>query len=372
MSTNALGIIFSDMHGENLQELTIGRTTASIPFGGRYRLIDFALSNMVNSGITKVGVITKNNYQSLLDHINSGKEWDLSHKREGLYILPPFGRAHSGIYKSRLEALSGVMDFLRRSTNEYVILSDCDVIANGDLRRPLEFHIRNSADITAVYRRRPAGSGAAKTVSALTLAKNGRVTGIRIDPEDDGEINAVMNIWIVGKNFLERIVSQAVSEGLTSWERDVLQMGVDHYRIFGWEFKGYAGQIGSMQDYYRVNMEILDPAVREELFFRNGHIFTKVRDEVPARYGEHACVTESLVADGSIIEGTVDHSIIFRDVQIGPGSHIRDSIVMQGTHIGANVTLGSTIVDKDVYISDNRMMMGYVTCPIYIGKRSIV
>ncbi len=277
---NPLGIIFSDMHDENLQELTAGRTTASIPFGGRYRLIDFTLSNMVNSGITKVGVITKNNYQSLLDHINSGKEWDLSHKREGLYILPPFGRAHSGIYQGRLEALNGVLEFIRRSSNDYVILSDCDVIANGDLRQPLEYHIRKSADITVIYRKTPAGSST-KTVSAMTVAGDGRITEVRINPEEDGEINTGLNIWIVGKRFLERIITEASSKGLNSWERDVIQKCVGRYRIFGWEFKGYAGQIGSMRDYYKISMELLDLKVRKELFFQHGHIFTKVRDECP-------------------------------------------------------------------------------------------
>lgn len=372
MSGKALGIIFSDMHAENLRELTIGRTMASIPFAGRYRLVDFVLSNMVNSGITKVGVVTKSNYQSLLDHLNSGKEWDLSHKREGLYILPPFGSARAGIYHGRLDALGGIMEFIRRSQNPYVILSDCDVIANADLSLPLQFHIEKDADITAVYRRAKNSAGAGKTTSAFSLGKDGRITGVRIDPEGDGEINAGVNIWIVGKSFLERVISNAVSAGLTSWERDVIQKGASSYRIFGWQFDGYAGEIGSLQDYYRVSMETLETNVREELFYRYGHIFTKVRDEVPAKYGENAVVSDSCIADGSLVDGSVEHSIIFRDVHIGAGSHIKNSIIMQGTHIGCNVRLDSAVIDKDAFISDNRVMMGYATCPIFIGKSSVI
>jgi glucose-1-phosphate adenylyltransferase len=323
MKGNPLGIIFSDMHGENLQELTAGRTTASIPFGGRYRLIDFTLSNMVNSGITKIGVIAKSNYQSLLDHINSGKEWDLSHKREGLYILPPFGRAHAGVYQGRLEALRGILEFIRRSSNEYVILSDCDIIANGDLRKPLEYHIQKSADITMIYRRMSIETDDTKTISSLTVDPDGRITDVRINPEDSGILNVGLNIWIVGKNFLERVITETSSRGLVSWERDIIQQGVQQgFRIYGWEFKDYAGQIGSMSDYYRISMDLLNLDVRDELFYRCGHIFTKVRDEVPAKYGEEAQVRDSCVADGCIIDGTVDHSVVFRDVQIGKGSQI--------------------------------------------------
>lgn len=372
MTGNPLGVIFSDMHGEGLRDLTACRTTASIPFGGRYRLIDFTLSNMVNSGVKKVGVVTKNNYQSLLDHINSGKEWDLSHKRDGLYILPPFGREHSGMYQSKLEAMSGILDFIRHSTNEYVILSDCNVIANGDLRLPLFYHIEKRADITVVYRRRPAKSNSAKPMFVLSVGSDGRITDVRMSTELDGDVNTPLNIWIIGKSLLERIVAEAASSGLTSWERDVIQKGVDRYRIFGWEFKGYGGQIESMQDYYRISMEMLDLNVRRELFSQHGHIFTKVHDEVPAKYGENAQVVDSCVADGCVIDAAVEHSVIFRDVKIGSGSHIRNSIVMQGTRIGDNVTLNCTIVDKDVYINDGRTIMGYQTCPVYIGKSSIV
>ena len=328
---------------------------------------------MVNSGITKIGVIAKSNYQSLLDHINSGKEWDLSHKREGLYILPPFGSAHAGVYNGRLEALNGILEFIRRSANEYVILSDCDIIANEDLRKPLEYHIRKAADITIVYRKMHVEKSNTKTVSAFTLDKNGRVTDVRINPEEDAVQNVGLNIWIVGKSFLERVVSETASRGLASWERDVIQQGVRQgYHIYGWEFEGYAGQIGSMHDYYRVSMDMLDMDVRDELFYRFGHIFTKVRDEVPAKYGEKAQVTDSCVADGCLINGAVDHSVIFRDVQIGTGTRINNSIVMQGAHIGNNVTLNCVIIDKDVYINDNRTLMGFQTHPIYIQKSSII
>lgn len=372
MNVNPLGIIFSDTQDDNLQELTCGRTTASIPFGGRYRLIDFTLSNMVNSGVKKIGVITRSNYQSLINHINTGKEWDLSHKREGLYILPPFGRERSGMYKDRLEALYGILDFIRSSNNDYVILSDCDVVANQDFREPLEYHIKKGADLTVVYRKTFVESYSAKNMFTFSFDEEGRIKEVRNNPENTGELSIGMNVWIVGKRFLERIISECYSRGLGSWEYFVMQKGFSRHNIYGWEFKGYAGQIGSMGDYYRVSMDMLDSNVREELFYKFGHIFTKVRDDVPTKYSENADVKDSCIADGSIIEGTVEHSIIFRDARIGKGSHISNSIIMQGTYIGNNVTLNSVIVDKDVRINDNRTMMGFESCPIHIKKASVI
>lgn len=372
MSSQTLGIIFSNMHDEELQDLTVRRTIASIPFGGRYRLIDFVLSNMYNSGITKVGVITKSNYQSLMDHVGSGKEWDMAHKREGLFILPPFGHAQSGIYKSRLDALSGITDFLRRSTNEYVLMSDSNVVCNMNLNQPIDFHIRNHADITAICRHTIVPKDVAGRVTAYHPDHSGRVTDMELNPAADGEILMGLNMWVVGRAFLERIVAEAASRGYGSWERDVLQKRLGDYRVFAWEFDGYAGRIDSIKDYFRVNMDLLRKEVREELFYRYGHIYTKVRDEVPAKYGPDAAVSHSFVADGCTVEGSVEDSILFRGVHIGKGSHVSHSIVMQGTRIGENVRLNYLIVDKDAYISDSRVLMGYDSYPLFIGKGGMV
>lgn len=372
MTSRTLGIIFSNMHDEELQDLTIRRTIASVPFGGRYRLIDFVLSNMYNSGITTVGVVTKSNYQSLMDHVGSGKEWDMAHKREGLFILPPFGHAQSGIYKSRLDALSGITDFLRRSTDEYVLMSDSNIVCNMNLSQPVDFHIRSRADITAICRTAVVPKGVSGQVTAYRTDSAGRVTDIELNPADGGKITMGMNMWVVGRGFLERIVSEAASRGYDSWERDILQKRLGDYRVCAWEFDGYAGRIDSIQDYFRVNMDLLRQEVREELFYRYGHIYTKVRDEVPAKYGEEASVRNSFVADGCIIEGSVEDSIVFRGVRVGKGAKVSHSIVMQGTRVGENVRLNYLIVDKDAYISDGRVLMGYDSYPLYIGKGGMV
>jgi glucose-1-phosphate adenylyltransferase len=372
MTMNAMGIIFSNMHDQKLQALTLNRTMASVPFGGRYRLIDFVLSNMYNSGITKVGVITKSNYQSLIDHLGSGKEWDLSHKREGLYILPPFSRSGSGVYKSRIEALAGISEFIRKSTYDNVILADCDTICNMDFNEAVQFHIKNRADVTAIYKRRKLKHETDEDAVTYEVGSSGKVTAVIINPETDGMVNTGFNIWIVRKSFLEHIIAQAVSNGDESWERDILQKQLSQHRIFGWQFEGYSAQINSTSDYFTANTDLLLGDIRQELFFKYGHIYTKVRDEVPAKYGSNAAVKNSLVADGCVIDGTVENSILFRGVHVGRGVRIKSSIIMQGSSVGNNTTLNYAIIDKDVTIKDNRTLMGYDTYPLYINKGSMV
>lgn len=372
MSVNAFGIIFSNMHDESMQELTSKRTMASIPFGGRYRLIDFALSNMYNSGITKVGVITKSNYQSLMDHLGSGKEWDLSRKREGLFILPPFGNAQFGVYKGRLEALAGVSEFIHRSSGDYVIMTDCDTICNLNYSIPLEYHIKNNADVTVICKRMRTDGSSSKGEVAYMSGDGGRVKEIIMGPSQDNEYNIGLNMWIVNRSFLESILAEAQSRSLQSWERDVLQKNCDNYRIFSWNFDDYVGLINNMTQYFHTNMDLLSADVRKELFFKFGHIYTKVRDEVPAKYGDCAKVSNSLIADGCVIEGEVENSIVFRGVSVGRGAKISNSIIMQGTKIDANVKLNYVIIDKDVFIKDNRILMGFDSYPLYIAKGCVV
>ncbi|HEX2938818.1 MAG TPA: glucose-1-phosphate adenylyltransferase subunit GlgD [Ruminiclostridium sp.] len=372
MTGGVLGIIFSNMHDESVQELTSKRTMGSIPYGGRYRLVDFVLSNMYNSDITKIGVITKSNYQSLMDHLGSGKEWDLSRKRGGLYILPPFGRAQSGVYKSRLDALIGIREFIHRSQCDYIIMSDCDHICNIDYGIPLEFHIKSNADVTAVCKRREYSASNSLGSTAYISGSDGRVNDVIIEPQQDGEYNYGMNMWIVDKAFLEKVLDSARSHSFESWERDILQRGCNDIRLFSWNFDGYAGRVGTLKQFFHTNMDLLDSNVRNEVFFRYGHIYTKVRDEVPAKYGDSTAVSNSVIADGCKIEGKVENSILFRGVNVGKGAQISNCIVMQGTVIGRNVKLSYVIVDKDVFIKDNRILMGYDNYPLYIAKSSVV
>ncbi len=186
-NNKVLGMIFANMHDVSVRDLTKERTIGSILFGGRYRMIDFPLSNMVNSGVDEVGVITKSNYQSLLDHLGSGREWDLARKKGGLHLLPPFGRVDSGMYRGRLEALYGVWNFVRNSSAEYVLLSDCDVITNIDYSPILKYHIDNEADITVVYAKNIISMEQAKNSTVYGINEEGRVTDVLIRPQISGD-----------------------------------------------------------------------------------------------------------------------------------------------------------------------------------------
>ena len=373
MNINATGIIFSNMHDEELHEITSNRTMGSLPFGGRYRLIDFALSNMRNSGITSVGVITKSNYQSLIDHLKSGKEWDLSRKREGLFIFPPFGRLHSGYYKNKIEALYGIMTYIKKSKNDYIILSDCDVVCNIDWKAVLNYHIDKKADISVCYfRKNPDQYQQTSNETVYTISPDGYITDILINQKISEPCCVGTNMWIIGKHLLVKILDDSIAHNHDSFERDVIQKKINHYKMAAWECNGYIKKINSISDFFQGNMDILTPSIREDLFYKYGHIYTKILDDIPARYETTAEVSNSLIANGCVIEGNVQNSILFRGVRIGKGSKISNSIIMQGSEIGENVTLNYVLSDKEVTFQNNRMLMGYELQPIYIKKGSSV
>lgn len=372
INNKTLGIVFSNMHDHMLSELTEHRTMGSVPFGGRYRLIDFVLSNMVNSGISNVGVITKSNYQSLMDHLGTGREWDLTRKRGGLSILPPFGHASAGIYRGRLEALGGILSYIRHSDAQYVLLADCDVVANVDFSEILKSHISKNADITVVYKRDTATDEQTADTTVLKLDENSMVHEVLIHPNIPEEDNVYLNFCILSKELLEKLVSEGVARSVYSFKQGVLQAKCNKLRIFAWQFEGYSAKINCVRSFYKANMQILAPEVRAQLFPREHPIYTKVRDEVPAKYGLTAKASGSLVADGAIIEGTVENSIIFRGVHIGKDAVVKNSILMQDTVVSEKVALDHVITDKNVVIRSGRTLTGYDTYPSIIAKDSIV
>ena len=368
-----LGIIFSNMHEHLVSELTSIRCMGSIPIGGRYRLVDFALSSMTNSGITEVGVITKSNYQSLLDHLGSGRAWDLSRKQGGLVMLPPFSRVTSGgMYRSRVDALAGVMEYIRASRAEYVLTMDCDMLANMDLRPFFEAHKESEAEISVMYHRAPLPGKANKDTSVLTIGDNGFVTDMLINPQLQGTQDICLNVMVISIKYLEKLLDYCLSRSLYSFERDALQPEVKEGRVFAWKYDGYVSCVDCLSTYFDSNMALLDSDVRRALFPQSRPVYTKVRDIAPARYGLDSKVGNSLIADGCLIEGEVENSVLFRGVTVEKGVKIKNSVVMQGTRVGANSMLDYVISDKNVQIREGRNLSGYGTYPIYIAKGSSI
>jgi glucose-1-phosphate adenylyltransferase len=351
-----------------MEGLTQNRTTGSILFGGRYRLIDFPLSNMVNSGINEVGIITKKNYQSLMDHIGSGREWDLIGKNSGLKLFPPYGNSDSVLYSGRLEALKGIIGYIENASAEYVVMSDCDAPMTIDYKTIIKAHVEKNADITAVY----TVGKLYKSGTIFSMDGDGRVVDVMINPEVDGDCNVSLNTFVVKKSLLVQIIKEATSRGLVSFERSVLQDGKDQFKIYGYEFKGYNSRINDIHSYYEANLNLLDRANRNALFTSEKPIYTKVKDSCPSKFGLESKVKNSLIADGCIIEGTVENSIIFRGVKVGKGSVVKDSVIMQDTVIGNDCNLSCMILDKGVKVSDGKILSSAKTNPLFISKKTNV
>lgn len=370
---DTLGLIFAYQNDELMKTLTQVRALSSIPFGGRYRVVDFALSNLVNSGVTKVGIITRNNFQSLMDHLGNGKEWDLARKNGGMYILPPFAQ-NSG-YRGMMEALKNAQNFIRKSTEEYVILSSADCICNTTFDDALRFHKEKGADITMIYKEGPLKQfdGGAGTGCIIETDADDRITDIAVNPVVGSEsVKCGMEQIIIGRTLLESLINECSSHNMYSLHRDVLQRHLNDLKICGYKFDGYFAKIDSIASYYAANMDLLEGDIRSALFYQPEQIFTKIRDNAPTMYRPGAVVANSLIADGCVIEGTVENSIIFRGVRVRPGAVIKNSIVMQDCEIQANSELQYTIVDKDVVIRENRKLMGYNLYPMVLAKGSVV
>ncbi|MBR2892624.1 MAG: glucose-1-phosphate adenylyltransferase subunit GlgD [Clostridia bacterium] len=366
---NVLGIIYSNVYDDCLSELTSVRTMGSVPFAGRYRLIDFVLSSMVNSGIAKVGISTKANYQSLMDHIGSGKSWDLSRKRDGLTILPPFNLTGSGgVYKNRLEALGGMLSYISDSGKDYVLLSDCNVVCNLDYESIVDEHIKSGADITVAYKR----GVVPKLENIMTFALDGdRITNVTVGQAGENAADYSLNIIVMSRILLERLVSSAQGQGYESFERDIIAKNVESLYIRGHKIDTYAKTIESLQSYYDISMGLLSGEYKE-LFAKEYPVFTKVRDDMPAIYGVCADAKNSLVADGCIIKGTVENCILFRGVQIAEGAVVKNSIIMQDSFISSGAKINCAILDKNVVIKPGRELSGAESYPIYIGKNITV
>ena len=369
----AVGIIFSNIHDANVPELARIRTLGSIPFGGRYRLIDFPLSNMVNSGIDTVGIITKNNYQSLMDHVGSGKDWDLARKDGGVIFLPPFGNLESSsLYETRLGALKGITNFLFRADEEYVVMTDCDAVCRINFNEVIENHIRSHADITLVYKRLSSSEYSYKNATTFEM-EGQRIVGVKfMDQKRDSEYqNVFTNIFVLKKSLLQNIVIDSISNSKSHFMSDVVASNLVSMKIIGYEHKGFFAGITSLKAYYDSNMCMLDKNNRDEMF-GDRSVFTKIRDSVPTKYGNSAIVKNSMIADGSVIEGEVENSIIFRNVKVGRGAVIKNSIIMQNTILGENSMLNCIITDKNVVIKDRKVLSGSTNHPFYIGKGIMV
>lgn len=371
---NTCGIIITGGHNDRMKELTSKRSVAAVAYGGRYRAIDFVLSNMINSGINKVGVVTQYSYRSLMDHIGSGKEWDLDRKIGGLYLFPPYLSGEgSGWYKGSADGMYHNMSFLRRSTEEYVLITTGNCIYKMKYDAMLERHIETEADITILYR----------DMSDLDDVELQHLGILEINEEQDivcmnektrapKSTIGSMGVYILRRTLLISLLEESASQGYYDFVRDILIKNIGKLKIKGMEYQGYWRSMSSVAMFYKANMELLNPKVRKELFLDNGKVFTKVKDETPAKYNEEAEVSNSIVADGCIIEGKVENSVLFRGVKVEKGAVIRNSIIMQDAVIKQDAKIEYVILDKEVMITEAKVLKGEVNYPMIVGKQTVI
>ena len=367
---NIMGIIYTGERDDQLRELTANRAVAAVPIAGRYRLIDFPLSAMVNSGIRNVGVIAQKNYNSLMDHLGSGREWDLHGKRSGLVFLPPFlTKENVGVYSGFLDALHSNLHYLRRSKERYVVITDTHMLFNARFDDMVAAHEASGADITLMYTKDP-GVRRNGLGRYLNVEAGGKVTGMEIDPTIPRLPCTYLETLCVRRELLISLVDQSVSRGEYHLTRGLLMSAIydGSLNIRGYENPGRVWQLDSVQSYFDCSMDLLNSEVRNGLFPADRPVLTKLRDEMPTRYIHGAKVKNSLIADGCIIEGTVENSILFRGVRVGKGAKVQNSIVMQDGIIEANAEIQHCILDKQTTIQKRTRLIGPRTYPIVLAK----
>lgn len=375
-NTSALGIVFPNSYDTTIGRMVNVRLMASIPFASRYRLIDFMLSSMTNCDIDNISLVVNNNYHSLMDHLGSGREWDLVRKNGGLNIFPPRAEKNSKHYTGRVAAIAGLLDFLRDQKENYVVMADTNYAVNIDFKDMINKHIESGADVTIAYNEQEIPEGYRQMPNEegfyYTFAiENGRIKKIYVNSEDAGVQNLSMNIFVVQRELLIDIINTAFVRGQKYFERDVLLNQLNVLNVQAYKYEGYIARITNITEYFNENMKLLDD-YNSDALFSPAPIYTKIRDDNPTRYISGAKAENVMVADGCIIEGDVENSVLFRGVKIAKGAKVKNCVLMQDTIVEAGADIEYLITDKEVTISAGKELKGTDSYPVYIEKKSTV
>ena len=368
------GIIFSNLNDNTLSRLTPDRTVAAIPFGCRYRLVDFALSNMVNSDILDISIVANYNYRSLVEHIGSGKDWDLARRDGGVKTISPFQCAHSAdapMYSHRLEAILSMSEHILAMKSDVVVLSDCDNVLNIDLNAVISVHRANGADMTIV-------------TTPCTPTYLAKVPQMMIQTDEDGKVLDILksvrqsashperslNIFVMDTAYLQQIVEIAKAHNYHSMTDDIMLKDPHKANFYTYSYRGFVAPVGTFIDYYQSSIRLAtDPDARISLLGRRERpIYTRVHNSAPSLYKGKAEVINSMIADDCVIMGHVENSILFRGVKVGRGAVVKNSILFGNCTIGENSSVNCIVADKSVTISDSCHLSGHDTLPFYVGK----
>lgn len=376
-NADALGIIFPNSYDSLIPELVSDRLMASIPFASRYRMSDFLISSMVNCGIDNISLIVRKNYHSLMDHLGSGREWDLTRKNGGLNIVPPFAQKSVKVYNGRMEALKSISRFLKSQKEKYVVMSDANIAVNFDFKPLLDSHMESGADVTVVYNRQEIPKNFKnpnfdmKDLYFTLSLDDDKVTGININSVEAGVQNFGMNIFVLERELLLKLISEASVHGNIHFERDVLAPKVNELDIRGYLHSGYIARITDMRSYFQENMKLLDERNLDALF-EGAPIYTKIRDDNPTRYLNGGKAKNIMAADGCVIEGEVENCVLFKGVKIGKGAKVKNCVLMQDTVVEDGAQIEYIITDKNVTITAGKKLSGNDTFQVYVAKRQVV
>ena len=377
INNEALGVIFPNSYDGLVPELVKERLMASIPFASRYRLVDFAISSMARAGIDNISLIARENYLSLMDHLGSGREWDLARKNGGLNVIPPYAQKAIKVYNGRVEALESIKSFLVAQKEKYVVMSDANVVANLNYGEIINAHKKSGADVTVVYRKQEIPENFKKPLGTnhdlyYTLDLEGnRVTQLFVNSKREGEVNFSMNVYVIDRELLIRLIDEAYVLGFTCFERDVLAPQIDMLDIQGFCYDGYVAFIHDMKSYFDENMRLLE-ADNLNALFGPGPVWTKIRDDNPTRYIKGAKVSNVMAADGCVIEGEVENSVLFRGVKVAKGAKVKNCVLMQDTVVGEGANLEYVITDKDVTITSGKSLVGTDSFQVFVSKKQTV
>ena len=376
-NADALGIIFPNTYDSLIPELVSERLMASIPFAGRYRMVDFILSSMVNSGIGNISLVVRKNYHSLMDHLGAGREWDLTRKNGGLNIVPPFAQKNIKMYTGRVEALASIIEFLKSQREKYVVMADTNIAVNFNFKKFMDAHIASGADVTVAYSEELLPEGAVKrndlgsNMYYTFDIDNGRVTNLNICSKETGTQNFSMNIYIMDRELLIEQISTAYLHGYSYFERDILSTQLDKLNVQAYRYDGYLARICDIKSYFDENMRLLDEENLDKLF-SGDPIYTKIRDDNPTRYIGEAKVKNVMAADGCVIEGEVENCVLFRGVRIAKGAKVKNCVLMQDTVVEQDACLEYIISDKNVTFTCGKEIKGSDSFPVYVAKHQTV
>lgn len=368
----AIGIILAGGNSQRLKGLCKSRAIAAMPMAGAYRAIDFSLSNMSNSGINKVAVITQYNSRSLHDHLSNAKWWDMDRKSGGLFIFTPFlSNENSFWFRGIADSIYQNISFLKRSNEPYVVIASGDAVYKMDYTEVIKYHIEKGSDITVVCKDLAGTDKNIADFGVLTLDHEDRMETFEEKPIEPKGTIASLGIYVIQRSLLIKLLEAAIPNGQYDFVKDIILRNKNELNIFGYKYDGYWSTLNSINAYMNTNMDFLKPEV-QKMLTTAPYIATKPQDEPPAKYNLNSDVKNALVGIGSIINGHIRESVLFKNVFLGEGSSVKNSIVMGSTYIGKNCVIENAILDKEVVIADGKQVIGEPGNPVVITKGTIV